>query len=230
MTALHPGGAPPLLTVDREARANMHFGDAVYRSTCGCGLPSLVARPCGGKRVGEWTAGCSYCELRLFSPRRSAFFARFGFGAELASVDIERRSHAIARMRESGRAVLADVEFATIRLGGREKVVSRRPLACLACGEPDSATLRRDRYGRLYSSCAACSVLGFLYSPDSAEFNVGVAEAVSRGQLSWMALHRAGEAIWSQLGGTPELMPQTAVATKSEHQEMRHEVSAPVHR
>ena len=227
MSALRPTVEPPLLTADREERANLHVGDAVYRATCGCGLPSLVARPCGGKRVGEWTAGCAYCETRLFSPRRSAFYARFAHGDQLAAVDIERRARTIATVRASGRETLARVKFIKVRLGGREKSVSPTSVGCLACGEPTTATIRQDRYGRLYLSCSACAVITFTYTPASSEFNIGVAASIAMGAIEWSALHREGEAVWSRLATAAEFVasPSTAPIPK----DLAH-AATPIHR
>lgn len=227
MSAPRPTVDPPLLTADREERANLHFGDAVYRATCGCGLPSLVARPCGGKRVGEWTAGCAYCETRLFSPRRSAFYARFAHGEQLAAVDIERRARAIAAVRASGRETLARVKFVKVSLGGREKSVSPTSVGCLACGEPTTATIRQDRYGRLYLSCSACAVITFTYSPASSEFNLGVAVSLAMGAIEWSALHREGEAVWTRLSTASEIV--ASAATSPIQKDIAHE-SASVHR
>ncbi len=194
------------LTEAHDARARRLTRDAAYATTCGCGLRSLVAVPCGGRRLGHWALGCENCRLRAFVPRRSAIFFLFALGDDLGRLPVDERATVLAAARSAGQRLLARAEFTTLVLQGKRKQVATLSTACVACGQPGATTLRLDRYQRPYVACGGCAALAFLYSSESAEFMLGLSELVATEALSWLDHFERGEGIcaaWLPLASAP---------------------------
>lgn len=193
-----------VLNEERDRRARLLYGDAAMATTCGCGLPSLVAQPCLRRRdgrAGRWSCSCSFCAFRTFVVTRARLYALYGVGAELASHPVSRRQRLVEAVSARGAAILDRASYRQLPIEGRTKTISDVPLGCVACGEPLGAGLRRDRYDRPYIYCNVCAAMTFTYTPGSAAWVVGVADAIRSGDIAWADYYEAGSAVWTRWNG-----------------------------
>ncbi len=164
-----------------------------------CGLPMLRAKPCKpGSKNARWFLWCPCCQWQALTRSSGDAYALFGWGETLRALGHDERALTVRRIKEQGRAYLDQVSWASVQLGGREKLISTGPLlGCLHCGERASVELRQDKWGRPMPRCNACKVQVFPRIAHSQVLTVGMALAMREGAIDWPTCWDKGQDLWA---------------------------------
>lgn len=163
-----------------------------------CGLTGMLYKPCRGGKT--WTGRCRTCGLRSFSPHPRAFYAATGLVELTRGRGDENYLRLLAQLEQRGARALATRPWQAGLVGSRSVVQLPDGQACLSCGEPRTAVVRRDRHGRPHATCAACNarsfirhqvclhrLLGWTHWLEAPGHDAAWWEAYQHGQRTWAA-------------------------------------------
>ncbi len=153
-------GPPVVLTKARVQRIEALYPAGPFSTGCPhCGLHAALQRICAGGR--SVTVRCRFCGARTFAQHPRQLFAPSSVMDLVGERGVDHLIRFMARLEHWGQRRLQQVPWEPAAVSGRTVQQLAAGQACLSCGEPETLTVRRDRHGRPYGSCAACAARTF---------------------------------------------------------------------
>jgi transcription elongation factor Elf1 len=205
-TATTEPDAPYIWTPERFTRVwLLRIGDTEeprrYRGICWlCGLPGLELKPAGlgkSKKRPSWCAHCRCCGSTTFAAMPRMLWAP----TELMWLPYELNPAKLGAFVEGlvsrGGEAMPGLRFELARFGKTERPQLNQRLACLSCGEPNSAHARKDKHGLEYTVCMACGTRTFMRSQHVFYNAVGWTVWLREGNTAaWLDAWRSGARRW----------------------------------